>query len=144
MTSQIDEKQAFSLRLKQALKRSPKKVTTPSELALQFNLRNPTDSITPQAAQKWLNGSAKPTLDKINTLAEWLNVSAQWLRYGIAEKTNPKSTKPVSKKGATNRDALSEDELKLLLRLRTLSAHQQYLIVETVEQFALNQEIWQE
>lgn len=142
--SSSDEKHAFSLRLKQALKRSSKKVETPSDLALQFNLRHQNDSISPQAAQKWLSGQARPTPDKIETLADWLNVSAQWLRFGIAEKAPAQTARPLSKKVATNRDAFSDDEIKLILRIRTLSAHQRYLITETVEQFALNHEMWHE
>lgn len=144
MPSQKDEKHEFSLRLKQALKRSRKKINTPTELALQFNLRHQADSISQQAAQKWLSGQARPTPDKIETLAEWLNVSAQWLRFGIAEKTPLQTARPLSKKTAVNRDALSDDEIKLILRIRTLSAHQRYLIIETVEQFALDQEMWHE
>lgn len=140
--SSSDEKQAFALRLKQALKRSSKKIETPTELALQFNLRHKADSISQQAAQKWLSGQARPTPDKIETLAEWLNVSTQWLRFGIAEKTPPQTARPLSKKAATNRDAFSDDEVKLIQRIRTLSAHQRYLITETVEQFALDQEMW--
>jgi transcriptional regulator with XRE-family HTH domain len=139
-----DEKHAFALRLKQALKRSPKKVATPAELALQFNLRHPNEPISPQAAQKWLSGSAKPTPDKIDTLAAWLNVSAQWLRFGIAEKIQPSPPRPSSKKTATNRDAFSDDEIQLILRMRSLSAHRRYLVTEIVEQFALEQEMWHE
>ena len=140
--SSPDEKQAFAQRLKQALKRSSKKIETPTDLALQFNLRHQNDSISPQAAQKWLTGLARPTPDKIATLAEWLNVSAQWLRYGIAEKTSRQVSQSSPKRGTTNRDAFSDDEIKLMLRIRTLSAHQRFLIAETVEQFALNLEIW--
>jgi transcriptional regulator with XRE-family HTH domain len=143
MSSQ-DEKQAFAVRFKQALKRSPKKVETPAELALQFNLRHPNESISPQAAQKWLNGAARPTIDKINTLATWLNVSAQWLRYGIAEKIPPSTARPVSKKTTTNPDAFSDEEIKLIQRLRPLPEHRRYLITEIVEQFVLEQEMWHE
>lgn len=102
----------------------------------------PSRSTAIQAAQKWLSGQARPTPDKIDTLAEWLNVSAQWLRFGIAEKTPPQQARSLSKKTATNRDAFSDDEVKLIQRIRTLSAHQRYLIAETVEQFALDQEMW--
>ena len=59
----MDEKREFADRLKQALKRGPKKIKTPSELALQFGLRG--KSVTAQAAQKWLTGAAMPTPDKI-------------------------------------------------------------------------------
>jgi len=140
-----DEKQAFAARLKQALKRSPKRVDTPAQLALQFNLRHPDESISPQAAQKWLTGQARPTLDKIETLAEWLNVSAQWLRYGIAE-DRPVAT--VGRKAQKGRGSAAiqptDEELKLLARLRNLPDHRRYLVNEIVEQFSLEQEMWRE
>lgn len=139
-----DEKQAFAVRLKQALKRSSKKIETPAQLALQFNLRHPIEPISPQAAQKWLTGQARPTPDKIDTLATWLNVSAQWLRFGISEKNQSTPTRTASKKAATNRDACSDDELKLVQRLRILSEHRRYLVTEIIEQFALEQEMWHE
>lgn len=138
------DKIAFSLRLKQALKRSPKKINSPTELALNFNLRHVGDPVTPQAAQKWLAGTSLPTYEKIATLAEFLNVSLQWLRYGIAE------DKPVAKaarKGIKAKAIASvptADELKLLTALRAMPEHRRNLVVEIVEQFSLDQEMWRE
>ena len=77
-----DEKLAFAERLRLALKRGSKAIDTASALAHEFNLRHPNEPITPQAAQKWLTGKATPTPDKIQTLADWLNVSSHWLRHG--------------------------------------------------------------
>jgi transcriptional regulator with XRE-family HTH domain len=110
-----------------------------------LNCLNEDDPITTAAAQKWLNGTARPTVDKIDTLAEWLNVSAQWLRFGIAE-SRPATTpdrKGHSKK-STQTIQPTADELRLLLKLRSLSEHQRNLIVETVEQFGLGMEMWQD
>lgn len=39
--------------------------------------------VTTLAARKWLMGEAMPTQDRIQLLAEWLNVSASWLRFGV-------------------------------------------------------------
>jgi transcriptional regulator with XRE-family HTH domain len=142
MPTNHDEKLAFSNRLKLALKRSKKKVETPADLALQFNLRHRSDPITPQAAQKWITGKSLPTPDKIETLATWLNISAQWLRYGIPEAKPAKSSKPLSKTSATKHDAPNATELKLLLRIRNLPESRRELIVELVEQFSIEQEIW--
>lgn len=138
-----DDKRAFAERLKLALKRSKKKIETPTDLALQFNLRHRNDPITPQAAQKWLTGKSRPTADKMNTLATWLNVSAQWLRYGIPE---PKPTKPAktsSHGNAAERVTLNAEELKLIARIRNLSEHRRNLVLDVVEQFSIEQEIWQ-
>jgi transcriptional regulator with XRE-family HTH domain len=142
MPNQNDEKLAFAERLKLALKRSKKKVESPTDLALQFNLRHHNDAITPQAAQKWLTGKARPTADKMQTLAEWLNVSAQWLRHGIPETKPTKTTKPSSPSIATNQVAPNTEEQILIARIRNLPEHQRNLVYEIVEQFAIEQEIW--
>lgn len=115
---------------------------TAADLALQFNLRHRKDSVTPQAAQKWLAGKARPTVDKIETLAIWLNVSVQWLRYGIGEKTPPHLIKLHPREPSLENPALAEDEVILMPRIRSLSEHRRYLVAEIVEQFALDQEIW--
>ncbi|MDR0528549.1 MAG: hypothetical protein LBG69_02920 [Zoogloeaceae bacterium] len=122
---------AFSERLKQALTRAAKKIRTPSELALQFNLHHAGQQITNQAAQKWLTGASKPTREKIETLARLCKVSAQWLRYGVPE--NP--ARPATNSGEEAK--LPRAEAELLRSFRTLSAHQQTLITELVTQLAL-------
>ena len=141
---QIDEKLDFSKRLMLALKRSHKPVDGAVELALQFNLRHPHDSITTQSAHKWLTGKARPTADKIETLASWLNVSAHWLRYGspndVKQKTSS-STRRVRAQ-AENDGSLNEMETKLITQFRRLSTHQRHLIAELTEQLAAEQEIW--
>jgi transcriptional regulator with XRE-family HTH domain len=145
MPSPQDDKKEFSLRLKQALKRSPKKISTPTELEVEFNLRHKGDSISQQAAQKWMSGLARPTADKIKTLAEWLNVSPIWLRYGFAE-DRPASV--AERKGQPRKSAAAiqptEDELKLLAKLRSLPEHQRNLVIEVLEQFSLEQEMWRD
>jgi transcriptional regulator with XRE-family HTH domain len=136
-----DEKQLFSTRLKQALKRSPKKVESASDLALQFNLRHPTEPVTVQAAQKWLTGQAKPTVDKIATLAAWLNVSPQWLRYGIAEE-RASQAQQRAKSDAAQSSPPTAEELSFLEKVRALPEHRRGIVFEIVEQFGLDQEMW--
>ena len=143
MPTTSDEKLAFSQRLKLALKRSKKKIENPTDLALQFNLRHRKDSITAQAAQKWLTGKSVPTTDKIETLAAWLNVSVQWLRHGIPEAKPTKSLKPLSKTATTKPDVPNASELKLLQRIRNLPESRRELVIEIVEQFSAEQEMWQ-
>lgn len=143
---QTDEKIDFSRRLMLALKRSHRPIDSATELALQFNLRHPNESITVQAAHKWLSGKAKPTADKIKTLAGWLGVSPHWLRYGSPGDCKPKPRAGECRTGvhAEKESTLSEEELKLVTRFRQLSAHQRYLIAELTEQLAIEQEIWPE
>lgn len=132
------ENLAFADRLKQALARAPKRIETPSELALQFNLNHQGSQITNQAAQKWLAGENKPTLEKMETLAGMCRVSVQWLRYGIPE------VGPLQK--ANLQKAKSETpaptERDLVLNFRQLSEFQQNLILSLVEQMTLNQRMW--
>ncbi len=138
----VDDKKAFSERLKTALKRLPKSIETATDLAHQFNLRHPNEPITPQAAQRWLKGTAYPTPDKLQTLADWLNVSAHWLKNGPP----PPAKKAVAgKRGVPGQPGqLNEKEARLLAKLRTLSEHQVYIVVELIEQLALEREIWAE
>ncbi|MDN7623819.1 transcriptional regulator [Burkholderia cenocepacia] len=137
-----DEKKEFAARLKQALKRSPKRIETASELAIQFNLRHPAEPITPQAAQKWLTAAARPTVDKIKTLAAWLDVSEQWLRFGVTDmKRPPKSSQQVKAEKAITP---TPEELELIGRLRGLSAYQRQLVEGVIEQFSLDREVWKD
>jgi transcriptional regulator with XRE-family HTH domain len=133
------EKQAFADRLKAALKRAPKSIKTASDLAHHFNLRHPNEPITPQAAAKWLTGKAKPSADKLETLAAWLGVSAHWLAYGPP----PAKKQATLKRGASGEKTgtLTEQETKLLTKLRTLSEHQADLVAGLVEQLALEREL---
>ena len=138
-----DDKLAFAKRLKLALTRNPKRITTAAELALQFNLRHPKGSITQQAAQKWLTGLAKPTPEKIETLAVWLNVSTHWLMYGPPTETR----KLAAAKGRQGKIppgdvALAEAELHLAAQFRKLSEHQRKLVIDLVEQLVLDREAW--
>lgn len=137
---ELDDKKAFATRLKQALKRSSKKISTASELSTQFNLRHPADPVTPQAAQKWLSGTARPTVDKIRTLAEWLDVSEQWLRYGVTDMKRPRTTKALA--GDNDEIKPSRDELELIRRLRQLSGYRRELVEGIIEQFSLDDEVW--
>ena len=132
---QADDKKAFSERLKQALRRSPKPVGTPSELAIQFNLRHPREPITPQAAQKWMTGKAWPTDDKIRTLAEWLGVSESWLRFGV-KPSDGSATKKRRKEISDS--TFSEQEVAMIRSFRQLPAHRQALIRDLIEDLALD------
>lgn len=138
-----EEKEAFAHRLQQALKRTPKRVETAAELALNFNLRHPSDPITPQAAQKWLTGQALPTIDKIATLAEWLGVSLQWLGLGTtAEQAAGTAPNRVHESKDIPFAPPSEQEVLLLRRIRAMPEYRRKLVIEIVDQFCADHEIW--
>lgn len=138
----VDDKKSFAERLKTALKRLPKSIETASELAHQFNLKHHNDPITPQAAQKWLKGTAFPTADKVQTLADWLSVSAHWLKNGPPPPAKKELTEKRSQSAQPGQ--LNEKEARLLAKLRSLSEHQVYIVAELIDQLALEREIWAE
>jgi len=80
--SSLQERRAFSERLKMALSQNGYPSDQPSAVCREFNLRYRAKRITVHAVRKWLIGEAIPAQDKVQTLAEWLGVSAQWLRFG--------------------------------------------------------------
>lgn len=77
----LTEKNLFSERLIQSLKQHSYS-TGPTSLAKEFNLRYTGTSISVQTAYNWLNGQAIPNQDKLLVLSIWLQVSADWLRFG--------------------------------------------------------------
>lgn len=138
-----EEKQAFSLRLKQALKRSNKKINSAAALAIQFNLRYKDDPITTQAAQKWLKGQAFPRIEKIATLAEWLNVSLHWLRFGVPEE-RPSASGARSARKAQEPTPPTSKELEILTTLRQMPEDRRNLVFELIDTLSLDQKMWRE
>lgn len=80
-----DEKQGFSKRLGDCLKRARPGAEGPAAIAREFNLRYEGTPVSVQAVRKWVTGQALPSQDKVRALALWLEVSPQWLRYGEGE-----------------------------------------------------------
>ena len=79
------ERVLFSQRLQQALKNAHYSPDSPTRLAREFNLRFDGRAITVHAARKWLVGESIPTQEKLRTMALWLGVSTEWLRFGGAQ-----------------------------------------------------------
>jgi hypothetical protein len=76
------EREDFSVRLQQALRNDGYSPDSPTQLAREFNVRFSGRPITVHAARKWLVGEAIPTQEKLRTLALWLGVATEWLRFG--------------------------------------------------------------
>ena len=76
------EREDFSGRLQQALRNAEYSPESPTQLARKFNMRFAGRPVTVHAARKWLVGEAIPTQEKLRTLADWLGVPADWLRFG--------------------------------------------------------------
>jgi hypothetical protein len=80
-----DEKQEFSKRLRDSLKRAQGSLEGAAAIAREFNLRYEGTPVTAPAVRKWLDGKSLPSQDKVRALARWLEVSPHWLRFGEAE-----------------------------------------------------------
>ena len=80
-----DEKEGFSRRLRESLRRAGTPAEGPTEIAREFNLRYHGTPVTPQAVRKWLKAESLPSQDKIRALAFWLGVSPAWLRFGESD-----------------------------------------------------------
>lgn len=92
----MNEKQKFSERLRQSLRTANIESHSPTRLTLKFNLRYEGTPVSAQAVRKWLEGNAIPSQDKLIVLAQWLNVSAHWLRFGTKSEA---PTQPRKKRG---------------------------------------------
>ncbi len=76
------ERDAFSSRLREALLRQAPDATRAAALAREFNRRYAGAPVTLHATRKWLGGESIPGQDKLRVLADWLGVTAEWLRFG--------------------------------------------------------------
>jgi transcriptional regulator with XRE-family HTH domain len=118
-----NERERFSLRLQQTLRNAHHSPDSPTELARDFNIRFSGRPITVHAARKWLVGEAIPTQDKMRTLADWLHVPIDWLRFGGDESgTAAAPPSPVFKSA----------ELKLISDLQLLDDHHQMMVREFI------------
>ena len=119
------EREGFSERLQLALRNADYSPDSPTQLAREFNIRFDGRPITVHAARKWLVGEAIPTQEKLRTLANWLGVPADWLRFGDANggiATEP----PVSQVRFPSPD------VKLMNDLQRLDEHHQALAREFI------------
>jgi len=108
------ERENFSQRLQQTLRNAHHSFDSPTELARNFNLRFSGPPITVHAARKWLVGEAIPTQEKMRTLAQWLGVSLEWLRFGGDEQ-------PIHSQDATR--AIKSEDLQLMSDFQLLDEH---------------------
>ncbi|MDP1611299.1 MAG: hypothetical protein Q8M11_09585 [Sulfuritalea sp.] len=121
MASNPKEKEAFSQRLCQALAAAGEDDRSPTRLMREFNRRHKQGDVSIHSAHKWLRGEAIPTQDKLKTLAAWLGVTPEWLRYGENEATNGYAAKEP---------ALTESDVDLVRQFRRLNTGHRQLVRE--------------
>lgn len=122
-----DEREAFSERLKQALRNIGERVDSPTSLARAFNRRYPGKPISAHAARKWLYAEAIPGQDKLRILSLWLGHSAEWLRFGDEA---PQSEKPE------NPAQTNELDYNLMRAIAVLTPAHQKVVSELVRALA--------
>jgi hypothetical protein len=86
------QRMLFSRRLISSLEILDVKAS-PTILQREYNIRSNQPPITSHAARKWLMGEAIPTQDRLQVLADWLNVSPSWLRFGEDDINGKKNTR---------------------------------------------------
>jgi transcriptional regulator with XRE-family HTH domain len=110
------QRQAFSQRLRQEWLRTGRDIS-PVVLAREVNLHlKHSGKVTSSACRKWFHGESIPTQEKLQVLANILQVSPAWLRFGQATELH---------EPAPNSAPLSSNELALLEVWRQLSRSQQ-------------------
>ena len=119
------EREDFSSRLQQSMRNAAYSPESPTQLAREFNVRFAGRPITVHAARKWLVGEAIPTQEKLRTLAYWLGVSAEWLRFGGTET-------PVEAGNGEMTARFASDDLKLISDLQRLDEHYQMIAREII------------
>lgn len=124
--SNLDEKIAFSFRLKQALTQA-KHPISPTYLSKEFNHRYSGQPVSVQSANNWLLGKAIPSQDKLLILSVWLSVSTQWLRFGDQDLENSSNINQINN---------NSHDLDLLLKLKSLTSSQKQIIENLIEEFS--------
>jgi len=123
------EREDFSERLQQSLRNSDYSPDSPTQLAREFNVRFPGRPITVHAARKWLVGEAIPTQEKLRTLAQWLGVAAEWLRFGGDDRVGERRSTDV---GAEVPARFASEDVKLIADLQRLDEHYQTIVREFI------------
>ena len=118
------EREDFSRRLQQALRNADYSPESPTQLAREFNVRFSGKPITVHAARKWLVGEAIPTQEKLRTLAQWLGVPPEWLRFGGEEVRTNASGEVTSR--------FESADVKLIADLQRLDDHYRVIAREII------------
>lgn len=130
----FDERREFADRLQRALRQARQPADSPTALARGFNSRFPSGTITVHAARKWLMAESIPTQDKLRTLAQWLQVPAEWLRFGDAHSSADREGRaPVDDTLGSVLAAMSREDLKLVEAVNGLKVDDRQLVRELVQ-----------
>ena len=137
----FNERKEFADRLQSALRQARQRADSPTALAREFNSRFSGGSITVHAARKWLMAESIPTQEKLRTLAQWLEVPAEWLRFGDALPADRREGQaPIDDRLEPMLAAMNHEDMKLVEALRQLKANDRRLVRDMVQLFLKTQE----
>jgi transcriptional regulator with XRE-family HTH domain len=125
------EQENFSKRFRQALRNADYSPDSPTQLAREFNIRYNSGHVTPHAVRKWLVGESIPTQEKLRILANWLGVTAEWLRYG-GEQTHNNNVPVLAGDAAELPERFESADVKLLTDLYRLDKNYQMIAREII------------
>ena len=114
-----NERQSFSRRLGGRLQHQAMPVSA-TALAREFNLRWRGANISVNAVRRWLVGEAIPSRDKLGVLANMLDVSEDWLRWGSNESDPTDAVAQRAENGAATYH-IPQDASSLLQDIMLLS-----------------------
>lgn len=93
-------------------------------LAREFNRRHKGGDVSVNAAHRWLRGETIPAQDKVKTLAAWLGVTPEWLRFG--------ETDAPAMPYATKEPLPTESDLDLVRQFRRPNTGNRQVVRELV------------
>jgi transcriptional regulator with XRE-family HTH domain len=125
----MDEKSEFSARLKKAMTEAGYPAR-PAVLEREFNLRYWGHPVSVQAVTRWLKGEAFPAQDKLQLIAEWLQVEPQVLRFGM------EAVHSIRERKKRWEDAVSGPEREVLETFLALSAKHKKVAQTVIEALA--------
>lgn len=125
----MNESELFSKRLREAMQNAGYEVR-PIVVEREFNQRYWGRSVSFQAVRRWLQGNAIPTQDRLQVLAEWLNVDPHWLRFG--EKLNGSVKQQRQRWDAK----MTPEERKAIEVFLSLPAEKRKIVGEVIYAFA--------
>ncbi len=129
----MDEKQQFARRLRDAMVAAGHEAR-PSVLEKHFNARYWGRSVSYQAARRWLIGLSISEQEKLQVIAEWLNVPPHVLRFGVRLPVLAAPARfPSLPDKAEVEDQLERDTIE---RFLSLPANDRRLIAELVAALA--------
>jgi len=124
----MNEKVEFCNRLKEAVI-SAGYSYRPIVIEREFNTRYWGSPISVQAVRRWMNGEAIPSQDKLQVLAEWLQIEPHVLRFGGKSMLNA-----TAKKKQWDA-ALTGPEKEVLLAYLNLPAPERKTVREVILAF---------